>query len=73
MSYTTTVTVTDNVLLVRTPDDIVLLRTVGEVRSFTAPTEADIVITETKNAAFAPSSSWIGKGVTEEVQTDPLL
>ncbi len=73
MSYKRTVTVADKVVLVRTPDDIVLLRTVGETRVFTAPAKVDIVVTETKSAAFPGSSSWIGKDVAGEGQAEPLV
>lgn len=61
MAYKETITVADKVLMIRTPDDIVLMRTTGEVREFTVPNEADLVVTETSSAAFRPSSSWIGK------------
>lgn len=64
-----TVTVSDKVLLVRLPNDIVLMRTRGESRTFTAPTAGDVIVEETASASFAPSSSWVGRmpeGLTTE-------
>ena len=66
MSYAHTVTVADKVLLVRTPDDIVLMRLAGQSRKFEVPSKADLIVTETSSAAFQPSSSWVGRMSPED-------
>ncbi len=65
MTYRQTVTVADKVVIVRTPNDIVLLRTSGETREFEVPSKIDLVIRETKSASFPATSSWLFSGVAD--------